>query len=156
MKKLLLGISFLAAPALSFAHSDAGCGVGSMIFEGQSGVPQHALAATTNGTFGNQTFGMTSGTLGCDASKKITTAAVDFTNNNVDRLAQDMSRGEGEMLNTLAVLLGVDAADRASFNKLAKDNFASLYPNAQVTGNDVLDKLVTLMKQDAALAKYVG
>ena len=156
MKKLMLGVALVIAPALSFAGTDAGCGAGSMIFKGQSGVGPHVLAATTNGSFGNQTFGMTSGTLGCDTSKAVTSTASNFMNNNIDRVAQDMSRGNGEMLSTLSVLMGVDAPDRAEFNKLAKDNFAALYPNDTVTGDDVLASLVKLMKQDAKLAKYVG
>lgn len=156
MKKLMLGVALVVAPALSFAGTDAGCGAGSMIFKGQSGPAPHILAATTNGSFGNQTFGMTSGTLGCDTSKPVTSTASTFMNNNIDRVAQDMSRGEGEMLSTLSVLMGVESSDRAAFNKLAKDHFAALYPNETVTGDDVLAGLVELMKQDAQLAKYVG
>src|SRR5205823_3826374 len=37
----------------------AGCGLGSMLFGDQKGMIQ-ILAATTNGTFGSQTFGITS------------------------------------------------------------------------------------------------
>ena len=46
--------------------SSAGCGAGSILFEGQKGPVPQILAVTTNGSFGNQTFGITSGTLGCE------------------------------------------------------------------------------------------
>ncbi len=49
------------------ADSDIGCGLGTMVFDGQQGKVYKVLGATTNGTSGNQTFGITFGTLGCDA-----------------------------------------------------------------------------------------
>ena len=64
MKKLL-AIALLAATAnVATADQDIGCGLGSMIMAGQSGPIFKVLGATTNGTFGNQTFGITTGTLG--------------------------------------------------------------------------------------------
>src|SRR5690348_10000976 len=42
----------------------AGCGFGSMLFGKQPGFIQ-VLAATTNGTFGSQTFGISTGTSNC-------------------------------------------------------------------------------------------
>jgi hypothetical protein len=57
MKKLIAGAMLLGASTLAFAQP--GCGVGAMIWKGQPGIAPHVLAATTNGTFGNQTFGMT-------------------------------------------------------------------------------------------------
>lgn len=156
MKKIVLGALLLAAPALSMAGTGPGCGLGAVIFEGQTGLMPHVLAATTNGTAGNQTFGMTSGTLGCDTNQKVIASASDFVNNNVDRLAQDMSRGEGEMLNTLSSLMGVDAADRNAFNAFVKAHFDTLYPSSAVNGDQVLATLVDLMKKDAVLAKYAA
>jgi hypothetical protein len=41
-----------------------------MLFEGQRGTPAHFLASTTNGTSGNATFGMTSGTNGCSTNAR--------------------------------------------------------------------------------------
>ena len=73
MKKLVIltaALTLLAVPA-AFAGNTAGCGLGSIIFEGQSGVVMNVLAATFNGTSGNQTFGMTSGTSNCDASDTV-------------------------------------------------------------------------------------
>ena len=70
MNKFIKSAAFvlMAAPvSMAFAGTGSGCGLGATVFEGQSGLFPNVLAATTNGTFGNQTFGLTSGTSGCDA-----------------------------------------------------------------------------------------
>ena len=134
MKKIIAGVAFTFASSMAFAGTDAGCGLGSMIFKGQSGVGPHILAATTNGSFGNQTFGMTSGTLGCDTSKPVQSMAM-FMENNIDKIARDISRGEGENLEALAVILGIDAKDHAHFAALLQQNFANIFPSEEVTRN---------------------
>src|SRR5690606_10475644 len=69
MKKLLIAAVIASAPLTAMAaggHGPAGCGLGTeVVFKNANQWWQHVLAATTNGTSGNQTFGMTSGTLGC-------------------------------------------------------------------------------------------
>src|SRR3954464_7446787 len=45
-------------------YGTAGCGLGSLVFGDQKGAIQ-ILAATTNTTFGTQTFGITTGTSNC-------------------------------------------------------------------------------------------
>ena len=66
MKKILLA-ALVSLPVTAFAAANnvGSCGLGSKVFEGQKGIAPQVLAVTTNGTFGNQTFGITSGTLGC-------------------------------------------------------------------------------------------
>ncbi len=65
MKKLII-VALLASPLAAFAagENNVGCGLGSAIWAGQKGIAPQILAATTNGTSANQTFGITSGTLG--------------------------------------------------------------------------------------------
>ena len=46
-----------------------------MLFKGQRGVATHVVAATTNGTSGNNTFGMTTGTNGCHTNGALSMAA---------------------------------------------------------------------------------
>ncbi|WP_139273503.1 DUF3015 family protein, partial [Pseudomonas aeruginosa] len=71
-KGLVLGLLSLGSMT---AHADAaggnGCGWGNMVFEGQRGLFPHLLATTTNGTSGNATFGMTSGTNGCNTNARL-------------------------------------------------------------------------------------
>ena len=155
MKKIIAGVALSVASSMAFAETGPGCGWGSMIFKGQSGVGPHILAATTNYSFGNQTFGMTSGTSGCDTSKPVTSMAM-FMDNNIDKIARDVSRGQGENLDALAVILGVDTQDRAHFASLLQQNFATIFPSEEVTADQASDAVVTLMKADEKLAPYVS
>ncbi len=153
MKKLIAGALLMGASTLAFAQP--GCGVGAMIWKGQSGIAPHVLAATTNGTFGNQTFGMTTGTLGCQTNQSVQSMAM-YMESNIDKVARDMSRGSGENLETLAVLLGVDEADRYSFRKALQDNFATIFPSSDTTSGEAVDAIVALLEKDETLSKYVA
>lgn len=71
MKKILVSIAAviaLSSSAMAGVNSQTGCGLGSIIIKDDSTAIMLALQATTNGTSGNQTFGITSGTLGCKNS----------------------------------------------------------------------------------------
>ena len=74
MKRILLGTLFAAVSINAMAEAPGGpnCGWGNLLFEGQRGTPAHFLASTTNGTSGNATFGMTSGTNGCSTKAALT------------------------------------------------------------------------------------
>ncbi|AXS83218.1 DUF3015 domain-containing protein [Marinobacter sp. Arc7-DN-1] len=153
MKKLIAGAILLGASSMAFAQP--GCGVGAMIWKGQSGIAPHVLAATTNATFGNQTFGMTTGTLGCQTNQSVQSMAM-YMDSNIDKVARDMSRGGGENLDTLAVLLGVDEADRDSFRKVLQDNFATIFPSSDTTSGEAVDAIVALLEKNESLSKYVA
>ena len=157
MKKQLLAIALLATPLYAVADTGPGCGWGAMLFEGKDGLGPNVLAATTNGSTGNQTFGMTTGTAGCDPSKPVTTSAADdFLNSNMDKLAKDMAIGHGESLHTLAGLLGIDEKDQSEFYRVTKDNFTNIFDSAHTNSRDVLISLRMVMKQNARLSKYIS
>jgi len=136
--------------------NNVGCGAGSMIFKGQTGVAPNILAATTNGSFGNQTFGITSGTLGCNADEAVPSLAGMFINDNMERVARDMSTGDGEALDTLATLMGIDKADKGTFFEVAQSNFTTIYSRDDVTGREVIAALNNVMAKDTRLAKYAA
>jgi hypothetical protein len=159
MNKKLMALAALAlAPLTASADNAAGCGVGTMIMEGKEGMAFHVLAATTNGTLGNQTFGITSGTLGCNGNGKVTASAElrEFASANLDQLSVEMAAGEGEALTALASLYKIEAQDRAAFYGLAKANYGTIIASDDVTAGDVLASLQTLMAHDARLARYVA
>ncbi|MCG3721960.1 DUF3015 domain-containing protein [Vibrio cincinnatiensis] len=158
MKKLL-AVAALAVLPLSnaaMADSDIGCGLGTMIFDGQQGKVFKVLGATTNGTSGNQTFGITFGTLGCDGTGTINSAQklALFIDGNLDNLARDIARGEGETLATLSEVWGIQDADKATFNQMAKENFAQVFQSENVTSQEVFTNLNTLVAQDQTLSAY--
>ena len=153
MKKLIAGALLMGASTLAFAQP--GCGVGAMIWKEQSGIAPHVLAATTNGTFGNQTLGMTTGTLGCQTNQSVQSMAM-YMDSNIDKVARDMSRGAGENLDTVAVLLGVEETDRDSFRKILQDNFATIFPSSDTTSGEAVEAIVALLENDQTLSKYVA
>lgn len=131
------------------ADNDIGCGVGTMVFEGKSGVGFKILGSTTNGlTF--QSISITFGLINCGKSSTITA----FTGSNMDRLALEMATGEGERLAALGALLEIAPQDSASFYSLTQDNFAVLFPSENTTAGEMLTTLEQLMRADARLSVY--
>ncbi|HPX17450.1 MAG TPA: DUF3015 family protein [Deltaproteobacteria bacterium] len=143
-------ISFVAIPVSScFAanQKNTGCGLGSLIMQGNDGLLFQVLAVTTNGTCGNQTFGITSGTLNCEQPSKFVSREKmsSFIADNMDNLANDIARGHGEYLNTLAVLMEVPEGSRADFYTLLQNNFSNIYSSPQISSVEVLDNIESLM-----------
>jgi len=139
MKKLLITLtSMLFIANLYAAHGPAGCGLGSMLFEGKEGLVFNVLAATFNGSSGNQTFAMSTGTLGCEDAQKAKVTGPVFIQNNREKLANDISRGEGETLSAYLNLIGHKSANRT----VLKQNFATLFAadkDAQAIHNKIVE-----------------
>lgn len=159
MKKLLIALSLVVAlptAALAAEGADGSCGVGSLIFKGQSGVLPQILAITTNGSTLNQMFGVSSGTLGCSPNATVHSnmKTAMFIDGNKDQLARDMSVGSGETLASLSHLLGVETKDQAAFNRLAKDNVARIFATDSVATEQVIAALRDVLASDATLSRY--
>jgi hypothetical protein len=159
MKKTIIAAVLLgsAAGASATAPGGPGCGWGNLLFEGQSGLPMHLLATIVNGTSGNATFGMTTGTNGCDTSGALTYSGKSLLGMTgvLEEVAMDMATGEGEALTALSVSLGVGSEDRAHFNKVMHQNFSVIFSRDDVTAGEVADKISAVMKSDEILAKYI-
>ena len=158
MKKTLIAAAMLGAStsAMAVAPGGPGCGWGNMLFEGQSGTAAHVLAITTNGTSGNNTFGVTFGTNGCSSSGTITYGGKEMIDVSavMDELSEDVARGEGEVMNAMAVSLGIQTQDRAAFNSAMHENFNVIFPSQDVTTDEVLAAIWSVMQQDEQLAHY--
>ncbi len=141
-KKFFIASSLVIAPVISQANP--GCGLGSQVFDGEEGLFAHLLAVTTNGTSGNQTFGMTSGTLGCDTTEPVTAAAL-FINENMEEVAENISTGEGESLTTLAELLNIE--NREDFASTLQQNFSNIYTSESVTAEEVIFNITKTLEQ---------
>jgi len=145
MKKTLFITAMTALiTTASFANSNTGCGLGSQVISNQDSVVMQVFATTTNGTSGNQTFGITSGTSGCAKPAKFVSndKANEFVRGNMDALAFDISNGEGEALTTLATLLNVSNSD--VFASTLQTNFDKIYTSENVSSADVIDNIVSL------------
>ena len=154
----LVALLVLAPVAALAGDPDIGCGIGTQIWAGNSGVAPMVLGATTNGSFGLQTFGITFGTLGCHQGGKVVADAHvrEFAAANLDALAHDMAQGDGEVLSAFAGLIGVKDSDRAAFYAFTQRNFARIFANEDTTSLEVLASLEKLMAEEPQLAAYAS
>ncbi len=147
MKKFLTCAAFVAAFGASqaFALDSTGCGLGSIIFKGQIGTVPQLLAVTTNGSFGTQTFGISSGTSGCDQNGRVsggTGRIFAFLENNLEQFAVDAARGQGETIDTIAALTGKSSEKVGS---VVKENFAFIFDSHDVSAVTVTLKVSELL-----------
>lgn len=153
MKKIVIAaLATLAAASSMAAQNNVGsCGWGSKVFQGQSGVAPQVLAATTNGTSGNQTFGITFGTSGCTQDGVVSSSwkTAMYIDGNRVALARDAAAGQGESLDTLATVMGVKEGDRALFASTIKAHFSTIFATEAVAAN-----LKAVLASNAQLAGY--
>jgi hypothetical protein len=137
MKKIFLALLILSGTsAFARSYGNAGCGLGSVIFGKQEGFVQ-VFAATSNGSSGNQTFGITSGTSNCVDQGVVRGAKVvpHFIEINKIALAKDAARGEGETLSGLANLMGCDAKNLGpALKKNYNQVFSTMEPSQIESG----------------------
>ena len=142
---LALATSLLAVSGLASA-SNIGCGLGTQVIGETDSVLMQALAVTTNGTSGNQTFGITSGTLGCAKPATFVSNELNlFVGENMDMVAQDMSQGQGEALDTLAELMGVGTTDKEAFFATLQRNFDQIFTSEALTSAQMIDNMMAVL-----------
>jgi len=128
MIALLISASFwattMAYSATTNPDTGPGCGLGRQLWEDWKGKKQIApqlFMASTNVT-GSYTFAITSGTSGCSNDGTIwdSQKAGLFIEINYANVMDDMARGGGEHLASLAALLGVTQEEEATFFSLVQ------------------------------------
>jgi hypothetical protein len=146
MKKTIATLLILAAP---FAYADKqdniGIGAGTVLFEGHDGLASQVFAVTTNHLFCNQTFAITSGTLGANkpadlwASQQLN----DFVEENMDSLAQNVAQGQGESLDAICSILQIENTE--AFNASLQQSFGDIYTSGSVTHEDVIGNMKSIV-----------
>ncbi len=136
MMFLLLGMAFVCIhTGVVFAakNSDTGpgCGLGTLAwsdYKHPKNIAPQVMMATTNGTFGSQTFGISFGTSGCTNDGQVMAARKSevFVTSTFESLSQDMARGQGEHLASLATMLGVSVEYQPEFFSLVQDRYRTL------------------------------
>jgi hypothetical protein len=112
------------------------------------------MMATTNGTFGSQTFGISSGTSGCTNDGVIMkNKHLNMASRTFDSLAQEMAQGRGEHLASLAALLGVPEEAQPEFFALVQEKYTILVGAGDTTAVTMLQALQAAMAERPALAK---
>jgi hypothetical protein len=154
MKKLFVVcvVAFVFIVSLGVAHAvnkdNTGCGLGYLIFKDSGdSTAIESIAVTTNGTFGNQTFGITTGTLECSqpASFVSNERLNEFVASNMDTIARDIAAGDGEALATLAELMEVPSVERDEFFSTLQKNFSEIFTSEDIQSAQVIDNIVNVI-----------
>ena len=136
------------AADMGVARNNTGCGLGTVLFQGSANDSSllQAFQATTNGTSGNQTFGISSGTSECKQPEKFAQneRLNEFVYANLDTLAKDIAQGGGESVQTLAELMQVPPEKREAFYRNLQTHFGEIFPRENVEYAQVVDTIVTL------------
>jgi hypothetical protein len=153
MKKLIIPALF-AVCAVGQAAEDAkmrsniGVGLGTMLFEAMGytdTVLGQTLAVTTNGSFFNQLFFITTGTGGANKVDFVQNKPLrQYVEENLDSLARDMAAGQGESLAAVAELAGIPVEQRAAFYAKCQSRFSEVFASENVTSDEVVAGLAKL------------
>src|SRR5438309_11874602 len=153
-------VCFSATAALAAGNPDTGpgCGLGKLAwadFHHQKNIGPQVLMATTNGTFGSQTFGISTGTSGCTNDGKVWAEhkVTMFASINFEDLSQEMAQGRGEHLASLATLMGVPAEHQAEFFAMTQEKYTSLIQSGETSPVAVVKALHDAMAKHPVLAK---
>lgn len=160
MKSLVI-VLIAALCSVSFAKTDkkmsgernygmAGCGLGSMLMGKDGG---QIFAATTNGTSGNQTFGISTGTLNCTSDAK--TAMADkmdkFIVANRSAITSDIARGNGETITSLTEMMGCKA-NPEQVGQVLQKNYQTIFSSENTVINRITDSIIQSVSDDSALS----
>jgi len=158
MKKIV-AFSLVASliPTLALAHGNhpmAGCGLGYLLLSNKDNdkVTQ-VIGATTNGTFGSQTFGISSGTSGCteDGAVKVAKATEVYAEVNLQSIRQEMAAGQGEYVSTFARMVGASEASKMQMVHFFQENYAALFPKADTSSTEMLHTLAAKLSEHPEL-----
>lgn len=130
------------------AQSNCGCGLGTVLWgnKADGSVLSQTMQVSTNGFLGNQTFGITSGTLDCQQPESIGAddRAFAYVRDNMDGLARDIAVGQGEYLETLAELLAIPSGSMGAFAGRLQNNFSHIFVTGDESAAVVLERIVVV------------
>jgi len=155
MKKMLtavvvvaVSLVFVGSVFAGTAAQNTGCGLGTMLFgnAADNSTILQTFQATTNGIYGNQTFGITTGTSNCTQPKSFVSneRLNEFMVANMDNLARDIAMGRGETLDAFAELLSVPTEKRAEFYSQLQNGFAKIFTAPGVQMASVMDNVAAV------------
>ncbi|MGQ0811280.1 MAG: DUF3015 domain-containing protein [Nitrospiraceae bacterium] len=150
---ILLNSAFAANP-----DNGPGCGLGKLAwseYKHQKNIAPQVMMATTNGTFGSGTFGISFGTSGCtnDGQVMAEHKTEFFAATIFDSLAQNMAQGKGEHLASLATLMRVPVEHQAEFFALAQEKYVAFVQNGEASPVAVIKALQDAMNNHSVLAR---
>lgn len=149
--KLIIGLLALVATTSVFAaDSSSGCGMGYEVAPKQSLVSS-STRSIVNATF-SSTIAMTLGTSGCAKHSIVYNEAkgIHFAETNMNQLAIEMARGNGEFVASFASVYG--CADASAFGSMVQSNYEAVLPSTKTTGVELYNNVKSQIKNNAALS----
>lgn len=150
-KRILATLALVLVASTSFAataRQNAGCGLGTILWENKADNSTlfQTFQVTTNGTFGSQTFGITSGTLDCGQPTRFVQneQLKEFVVANMDNLAKDIAVGRGESLDTLTELLQIPAAQKSEFASALQSSFDKVFTHDKIAYAELMDNVAAV------------
>lgn len=161
MMFLLLGMAFVdihTGVVFAAKNSDTGpgCGLGTLAwadYKHPKNIAPQVMMATTNGTLFN-TVGISFGLSGCtnDGTVMAEHKTEMFVASTFESLSQDMARGQGEHLASLATMMGVSVEHQPAFFSLAQDRYRTLMERGENSPLAVIKALQETMVGHSVLA----
>ncbi len=139
---VLVAAGMLAFSSSAFA-TNVGPGLGYILIGDKTGAAWDLLASFLNGIYWNQYFAITFGTSGYDKGLVSMTETNQFVADNMDALAADIAKGEGEYIDTLSSMLNV--SDSVAFKAALQNNFDEIFTSADVSAEEVTNKIYSFV-----------
>lgn len=160
----LAGVLISLQGGMAFAvnpDNGPGCGLGKLAwsdYKTPKNIAPQVMMATTNGTFGSQTFGISFGTSGCTNDGKVMAGHQTdmFVAGAFETLSVDMARGGGEHLTALATLMGVPVEQHQAFFAMTQQQYQVLVQAGEVSAVAVVKALQDAMHGHPVLAQVSG
>ncbi|GMV49885.1 DUF3015 domain-containing protein [Nitrospirales bacterium NOB] len=167
LKKLVVALGTVAvisqAGLALAANPDTGpgCGLGKLAwadYKHQKNIAPQVMMATTNGTFGSQTFGISSGTSGCtnDGQVMAEQKTTMFALLNFENLTQEMAQGKGEHLASLASLMGIPDEQHGAFFALTQERYSTFLQEGETSSVALVKALNEAVAKNPVLAQAVA
>lgn len=138
-----------------------GCGLGKLAwadYKNQKNIAPQVMMATTNGTFGSGTFGISSGTSGCTNDGQVMAEQKTnvFANLNFDNLSQEMAQGKGEHLASMATLMGIPTEQHAVFFAMTQERYTTMVEAGEASSVALVKALNDAVDKSPVLAQAVS
>lgn len=154
LRTKLIPVALLGAASLLAADSgpheaairrNVGVGIGTTIWGNVGdGLLCQILAATTNASCGNQTFAVSSGTLGASQPHKVVqNELTDYLKDNMDTTARSIAAGRGESLEAVMDILAVPTERRAKVAGSLQAHFSDIYTSQDITHEKVAERIMS-------------
>lgn len=151
MKNIIIGlIALVSASSVMAGDSSSGCGMGWQV------APRQSLVSSTTRTIVNATFsstiGMTLGTSGCARHSIVQNdkKGIHFAEANLNQLALEMARGNGEFVTSFASVFGCQ--NSKAFGSMVKANYEVVLPSEKTSGVELYNNVKAQIKNNATLA----